>query len=1302
MKRQAQAIVAVSAMLLTFALGASVAQADSPPAVSIDPATQVGVTGVHLSGTVDPEGGPSTTYWHFEVAPADEPENWIYVYGEEIGPPASEGSSPIVVQGNAEGLQPNREYVARLIAENQDFANRTETLAPRPSFTTGAATAPILAAGSASDVKYTTAHLAGTVDPDGGNVNPATGPLPIYVNFEVSTDGGANWGYVGSKELTGAEAESDDPLAVEVDATGLLPGKDHQFRLFAYYASYAGNVTSAPSATFQTQAVTKPTVVLNPISGITGDSVSLSGSVDPNGDDPAFNSSCFFEYMTDAEYQARDERQRVVVKATGGTYTLEHNGQITAPIAHNASAATVKAALEALSNVTPGSVTVTGGPGNLTGSSPYFVTFAGANPNELYAEASALTAPGKAQASTTTNGFFGQNEVQQISISATGGAFTVTFEGQATAPIAYDATPEAVQSALEALSNVGPGDIEVTGGYTLTFKGALGDSNQKQVTASAGTLTNAGQAEVQTLTPGHPLGFEGAQRRPCLRDEAPNEGESSETVVGDGVHKVKAALAEIEPKTLYHVRLRAENLGGAEAQASSFETAAPGPDVAAGTVGALSSDSARLTAYVNARNAATTVSFQYATDPGFSNPVTAPSGPGTTITGNGNKVAYADISGLAPGTDYYWRASATSSQGTDADTAPRAFSPYPVQVKETCPNEAIRERQGSTYLPDCRAYELVSNPNKFVPVGASLRVSADGERVIYSVTGGTDDTVRGNSGLVLSNRTQAGWTTSSPAPPRSRVEENRPPFATLASTPDFSRLLFSSSGVGLGDERYHLYSPESGSLSNVDAEKIYFVNFRASDDLSVIAARPNSVVPPGDPAPGGGLYNLASGSLQLISLLPSDVAPSCSLGWINIYENAGQENWISRDGRRVFFLTSTGDCSAPKQLYMREGTAPGRLAAGEGATSTLISAPALSGDEFQPHFLRAAPDGSWVLYMTAARLDPDDANDGNDVYHYTVGEGNECLTCAVADAQVSSVEASVDGARVYFTSPRPLAPGASTSERFGAGNLYVWRRSEPGQVEFVAPADLLVRSNSDIGVDTSDDGSVILFRSQEPRLDQLTATAGVDTQFYRYDDRARTLACVTCAVSEVATAPEGGSVASFRDAVEGESLPAALTADGRSLVMATASALVPEDINGRVDVYQWRDGVASLITDGAGDVENMARGITPDGRNLFFRSTARLLPATNEASFHVYVARIGGGFEQAPPPKPCGGEGCREAAQGAPPEPSAATPGFVGPGNQKAKPTSCAKGKAKKKGRCVKKKAKKRKGGAKSKNGGRR
>jgi hypothetical protein len=57
--------------------------------------------------------------------------------------------------------------------------------------------------------------------------------------------------------------------------------------------------------------------------------------------------------------------------ATGGTYTLTWMGQTTAPIAWNANAATIQAALEALSNVAPGDVVV-GGTGSAGGGGSAF------------------------------------------------------------------------------------------------------------------------------------------------------------------------------------------------------------------------------------------------------------------------------------------------------------------------------------------------------------------------------------------------------------------------------------------------------------------------------------------------------------------------------------------------------------------------------------------------------------------------------------------------------------------------------------------------------------------------------------------------------------------------------------------------------------------------------------------------------------------------------------------------------------------------------------------------------------------
>ena len=71
------------------------------------------------------------------------------------------------------------------------------------------------------------------------------------------------------------------------------------------------------------------------------------------------------------------------------------------------------------------------------------------------------------------------SEVQTVTITGgpTGGTFTLTFDGETTAAIAYNAAASAVQSALEALSNVNSGDVTCAGGalpgtpVTVTFGG---------------------------------------------------------------------------------------------------------------------------------------------------------------------------------------------------------------------------------------------------------------------------------------------------------------------------------------------------------------------------------------------------------------------------------------------------------------------------------------------------------------------------------------------------------------------------------------------------------------------------------------------------------------------------------------------------------------------------------------------------------------------------------------------------------------------------------------------------------------
>jgi hypothetical protein len=108
----------------------------------------------------------------------------------------------------------------------------------------------------------------------------------------------------------------------------------------------------------------------------------------------------------------------------------------------------------------------------------------------------ALDDPAVARAYTIDRYLPGTNERQTIGPhDSTGGTFTLTWSGQTTAAIDWDATASEVQAALIALSNIGPSDVVVTGAalpegtLTAEFTGTLGEANQAQMTSTGTALT---------------------------------------------------------------------------------------------------------------------------------------------------------------------------------------------------------------------------------------------------------------------------------------------------------------------------------------------------------------------------------------------------------------------------------------------------------------------------------------------------------------------------------------------------------------------------------------------------------------------------------------------------------------------------------------------------------------------------------------------------------------------------------------------------------------------------------------------
>lgn len=105
--------------------------------------------------------------------------------------------------------------------------------------------------------------------------------------------------------------------------------------------------------------------------------------------------------------------------------------------------------------------------------------------------------------------FLVTNEVQSVKVDATAKQFKLKYSGQTTADIAFNATAAKVREELEALSNIGAGEVEVTGGpgdsggtkpYVVTFLKGLAGTNVAQLEYVEGTEKLTGGGATVTIT----------------------------------------------------------------------------------------------------------------------------------------------------------------------------------------------------------------------------------------------------------------------------------------------------------------------------------------------------------------------------------------------------------------------------------------------------------------------------------------------------------------------------------------------------------------------------------------------------------------------------------------------------------------------------------------------------------------------------------------------------------------------------------------------------------------------------------
>jgi hypothetical protein len=131
-------------------------------------------------------------------------------------------------------------------------------------------------------------------------------------------------------------------------------------------------------------------------------------------------------------------------------------------------------------------------------------------------------------------------------------------------------------------------------------------------------------------------------------------------LTGDAAIAQAASLEGLQPNETYHYRLVAVNGGGPSyGEDETFETPKPAPSIRNESVSALRQTSATLNAGINPNNQETTYRFEYGATTAYGTVLPVPNA--SIGTGYANIGVGQEISGLAPGTTYHFRAVATNA-----------------------------------------------------------------------------------------------------------------------------------------------------------------------------------------------------------------------------------------------------------------------------------------------------------------------------------------------------------------------------------------------------------------------------------------------------------------------------------------------------------------------------------------------------------------------------------------------------------------------------------------------------------------
>jgi hypothetical protein len=504
-----------------------------------------------------------------------------------------------------------------------------------------------------------------------------------------------------------------------------------------------------------------------------------------------------------------------------------------------------------------------------------------------------------------------------------------------------------------------------------------------------------------------------------------------------------------------------------------------------------------------------------------------------------------------------------------------------------------------------RAWELVTPAE---PMSAQLFglqfISPNGSRIAYVTIGPLPDAPPGMPllGSAFALRGANGWTNqSNPVPPFPDTHFQPLP---LRISPD------------LGTVLWELHPPASGFVASLArrapaGDTLLAENaalFDASTDLQHIlfSSQEHLLAEDASRTSGASLYEAVGSGLRLVDVDSSGTLLSECGATTEAPTAPGHLSPISRDGRRIFFTTVPG-CAGTTRAFMRV----------DGTTTVEIGASQCDlpdcGKAADIRFVGATDDGSSAYLLTAEKLLDADADSLPDLYRYDVGDGR--LTLVSTDVAGRNLVAtalqggSSVGARAYFIAEVP---------ELGESDLYMADDSGPHRV----PGDSFFEA--------SVDGRYVVYTTSA----QLVAgDTDENADVYRYDAEQG----ATTLLSVSPTAGNGPFDAGFTQeaGIKHSSIATryqVMSEDGSHVFFTTAEPLLPADRNQAGDVYEWTEGVLSLVSAGTGRFATYFLGSNPDGETVVFETADTLVAQDRDrGSWDFYAARIGGGFPPSTP-----------------------------------------------------------------------